>query len=659
MNKNDIKNKKDIITLNHKDDKKTKKLPFKIFLDENKSNKKKLHIFKSNKLYLKDSQFEWKNCENNKFNNNNLNLLLFSNKILEAKHNSTPELYFNQIYKILIKKRKCHFLAYFNEMAICTSTLRDYLKRYYTYEETKERIPKYVSYYKNYLLYFCRPFFTNYLINKKMVKYMEKIAQIFYNENYDDEKKEKKYENNNNEEGKIQIFSKKISQEIENCDAFTIVNSESVATKRSQKKNNKVKNNKINNINPLEIEQSTIIGSSNLISNLYTNEGQQIKSQKKKMTYKNNEMINSQNKNSICEIINELENNQNNDYIKKINNIGKISNENKKMNKNADIINNPNHNCIIIRDGKTTNNINININYLTIGKKLLSPKENSKNIIKKFGSFNYNIIKNDNNKIITKLKSRDNDNNLFINIKHNPNNNKINNYMENDAKKNNSIKDKNKKKSSALTLPPPAQNKLSIINKKFIKLSPNTINNYHQLNNISKNPLKETRNKSVFRGGYNIGSISIKNIFNVSKNQSKFGKTMNTNNTNHLKNIINNMGTIKIKKNNCKNFERENGRSSSNIDKRPKKVFNSILKFNSGNIQMFSFKNNNNLSENINIISPISKKKNNDKFHLFVKKEPIYKKINGRDLKKKERHLSLNKFLNITHSRKRVKSTGQ
>ena len=120
------------------------------------------------------------------------------------------------------------------------------------------------------------------------------------------------------------------------------------------------------------------------------------------------------------------------------------------------------------------------------------------------------------------------------------------------------------------------------------------------------------------------------------------------------------MGTIKIKKNNnCKNFERENGRSTSNIDKRPKKVFNSILKFNSGNIQMFNFKNNNNLSENINIISPILKKKNNDKFHLIVKKEPIYKKINGRDLKMKERHLSLNKFLNITHSRKRVKSTGQ
>ena len=32
--------------------------------------------------------------------------------------------------------------------------LCDYLKRYYTYEETKERIPKYVSYYKNYLTFF-------------------------------------------------------------------------------------------------------------------------------------------------------------------------------------------------------------------------------------------------------------------------------------------------------------------------------------------------------------------------------------------------------------------------------------------------------------------------------------------------------------------------
>lgn len=79
---------------------------------------------------------------------------------------------------------------------------------------------------------------------------------------------------------------------------------------------------------------------------------------------------------------------------------------------------------------------------------------------------------------------------------------------------------------------------------------------------------------------------------------------------------------------------------------------------------MISFKNNNYVSENINMISPIPKNKHNDKFHFINKKETIYKKINGRelkikDLKMKERHISLNKLLNIAHLNKRAKSTGQ
>jgi hypothetical protein len=105
--------------------------------------------------------------------------------------------------------------------------LRDYLKRYYTYEETKERIPKYVSYYKNYLTFFCRPFFTGYIINKKMVKHMEKVAQVFYNENYAEEDNTPKEKSKKNREKNIIIFSKKIKKEIEDADIYTVVNSES------------------------------------------------------------------------------------------------------------------------------------------------------------------------------------------------------------------------------------------------------------------------------------------------------------------------------------------------------------------------------------------------------------------------------------------------
>ena len=214
MKKNEKKSKRDATPSNHKDDINNKKPLFKLFMDQNKNNKKKLHLIKSTVNESKDFQYQWKNCEGDKyFQSNNLNLQLFSYKVLEAKHNSTPELYLKKTLNILIKKRKCHLLAYFNEISICTTTLKDYLKRFYTYKESKERIPKYVSYYKNYLIFFCRPYFTNYSINKKMVKHMEKVAQIFYNENYADEedkeeeekkKKDKKITQN------IQIINKKI-----------------------------------------------------------------------------------------------------------------------------------------------------------------------------------------------------------------------------------------------------------------------------------------------------------------------------------------------------------------------------------------------------------------------------------------------------------------
>jgi hypothetical protein len=192
MIKND-RNQKALIS--PKDYKNIKKPLFKLFMDE--SSKKKLHLIKNNISSSKDSGNRLKK-KPNFITNKNLNLKLFSYKILEAKHNTTPELYLKQTLNILIKKKKCHLIAYINESFIVNETLRDYLKRYYNYTEIKERIPKYVSYYKNYLTFFCRPFFVDYSLNKKMVRHMEKVAQIFYNENYADEDKEEEEKNNKN-----------------------------------------------------------------------------------------------------------------------------------------------------------------------------------------------------------------------------------------------------------------------------------------------------------------------------------------------------------------------------------------------------------------------------------------------------------------------------
>ena len=212
-----------------KEDKVIKTPLYKIFMDENSTrNKKKLHLKKNQTLYSdKDTQVQMNMKQSNKFRFVfDLNLELFSYKILEAKYNSNPDLYEKINLDNLIAKKKCHYLAQLNEMGYCTSILREYLKREYTLKEVTTRIPQYASYYKNYLIFFCKPCFNHYTINKKMVRHMEKVAQVFYNENYAEEEKEENKEQSQEKKKLPKIFSKEIMKDIENCDNFTYVNSE-------------------------------------------------------------------------------------------------------------------------------------------------------------------------------------------------------------------------------------------------------------------------------------------------------------------------------------------------------------------------------------------------------------------------------------------------
>ena len=83
------------------------------------------------------------------------------------------------------------------------------------------------------------------------------------------------------------------------------------------------------------------------------------------------------------------------------------------MKKERDVIKNINNNCIVIQGGKTTNNINININHLTIGQKLISTNDNNNNnnnnkVINGLDLLNNDIKSNSNKKIIKKLKPKKN-----------------------------------------------------------------------------------------------------------------------------------------------------------------------------------------------------------------------------------------------------------
>ena len=640
-----------------KEEKIIKQPLFKMFMN---NNKRKLHLVKNNKSNSKDSSKSNTKFDNNDKNqihpkNMHLNLQLFSYKILEAKHNSTPELFLKKRLNILIKKKKSHLLADFNERALTGCQYRDFLKRYYTYKETEERIPKYVSYYKNYLTFFCRPFFTSYIINKKMVKHMEKVAQIFYNENYADAEEENNEEKEQKslEKKKLpKIFNQEIMKEIDNCESFTYVNSEAAMEqiqlinkklKRSEKEikisqnnnneNQNIQKNIIYPLSPLDIDQSIIIEENHKITPIFEKEEfiQKLKPKKKiifdmeksKSNESNNKL--SQTSNSINQLLNEMENRKksNNLILKSIKDLNENPYSFRKINGILSPANKlVNNNCILIQNGKTTNNINININNLTIGQKLISPNGSFNKIIKNLRELNNNY---NTKKTIKKFKYKETNNNSLLYLKNNKNTKKNIKITKNQTESapHTNIKFINKK-NGLLTLPPQPLNIL-----------PNFQNNFTKKNNYTKiipnNLTNKTRNQSIFRLGYN-SSKSNSNIYAKNKNFGRF--TIHASDQINFKNILRNNEILSD--NRTKN--------TNNVIKKSKKIFNSIL--NVGNLKnkLDSYKN----SEN-GILSPIHGNK----------KELVLNRMKIKELKLKEKQLNLHKILNLVPNNKRSKSTSK
>ena len=659
----DNKRKRILSPKNQKGEKIMKQPLFKMFMND---SNRKLHLLKHNISNSKDSSFSNQNENSDKkkiqHKNMHLNSQLFSYKILEAKHNSTPELYLKRTLNILIKRKKCHYVADFNERILSMCQLRDFLKRYYTIEETKERIPKYVSYYKNYLTFFCRPIFVSYITNKKMVRHMEKVAQVFYNENYAEEEKDDKGKSKKKEKN-IVIFNKKIKKEIEDGDIYTVVTSEA-AMKQIQKMNNKV-NKKImdnpnfnneknvieNNINPIKIDEISIYDNNYKITPIKGIDGNiEINTNEIISDLKNKDII-PQTTNSINLLIEELQS-------KEI----KSDSNNIKPENNKEIIKNMHNNCIVIKGGKTTNNINININHLTISQKASSKKDDEPNIIS-----NENKNNNPKNKYIKKFK------NSNTNTKERNNNQKSTNENKNELntdkekekdKDKDKDKEKHKTKTFTLTLPPPSHNSLSrtnsVVNKNFNQIFPKTINNN---NNIKQNI--EIKSPSLLKNGYNGTVTSLHKYISFGKGNSSQNqiakKTLYTNYSNRLSNIFKNMnyGTSKASKNinivytkNVGILSGERTRSISSMKNRQKRIIYSSLHFNGSNLHLLNLKNNIGTSKNSEHRSSSTDKRfaefkmKKDKIPLIKYKEEE-SKTSKKGLKVKAKHLNLQKLLNV------------
>ena len=536
------------------------------------------------------------------------NLHFFSRKILEAKHSIIPELYFKIILNNVISKKRCHYSAYINELSINTNILTEQLKRYYTYEESKTRVPKYVSYYQNYLKFFCKPIFSDYFTNKKMVKHMEKVAQIFYNENYADEEengsnciKQSKYS--------FKIFSKTINNEIDNYDNFTKVDNdytENIKILGIKKKNNNNENN-INYNNKLKFRNKDL----DLLENIYKitpiidinkNKKSENENQKNNISYNYEGDTKNTEIDSFQKILNEIsykKKGKNKEHLFKksplfphnssvidyfnglsIMLFGKkkkgFINKNNSLNNKFKKKDKPNNNNKII------NNININIKHLTIGQKSINPLSE------------VNYLSN-NNCLSKKSKKR-----LAKSRKHNSMILKDKSFKKYITHFGN-LTSKNlehKKRNDSFGIFQPL--------KAIIGYNSN-FNNYKKLSNINTNSiLTNTRNKSKLKGGIpsnlNVGYIT-------SMNKSK----KNTSYINNQKNKIA-LYTNNIQKNN-KNYYMKNMLNITNSS-------NSRISKDLNN-KSINFNNINSISKQRNKMSSLALYKNYVAVispHLFTKK---------------------------------------
>ena len=164
------------------------------------------------------------------------NEFIFQNYILSTKILMKYNKNYNSVtINNLIIRKKCHFQAIYNDMKIYINTNIEYIKKYYTYNESIKIIPKRQAYFKHLMIYIEGPIYKNFIYNKILKrKGLEKLS-LYKRTNYP-----KKYNKNNNiilSDNNI-IFNSDVIETIENCSTSL--------TQCSNKKNNNININ--NNI---------------------------------------------------------------------------------------------------------------------------------------------------------------------------------------------------------------------------------------------------------------------------------------------------------------------------------------------------------------------------------------------------------------------------
>ena len=142
---------------------------------------------KNEKLTTKKQKQENHKLFNNNKNINKTNSLYLIKRELSSKINSkyncTKKKYELFITEYLINNANCRLVSIFKERML-NDYIEEFLHRKYIISECQERIPKFYKYYKNYLIFFCKPIFKDMKFNKIIQNNGEKKAELYFKRNY-------------------------------------------------------------------------------------------------------------------------------------------------------------------------------------------------------------------------------------------------------------------------------------------------------------------------------------------------------------------------------------------------------------------------------------------------------------------------------------------
>ena len=201
----------------------------------------KENILSYNNNYLENSKTENNSKKKRKLSQLEKDIIkvnYLSNLKIKKNYNCTKKFYEKIIIGNLLNNANCHIVSTFKEKML-TDYVEEFLRRQYSLVESSERIPKFAVYYKNYLLFFCLPTFTDFVVNNIINNYGEKRAEIYYKNNYQggksnenedlgfqesdsEDESESNYKFKNNENG--QIFDSSIKENINNVTIMTTIN---------------------------------------------------------------------------------------------------------------------------------------------------------------------------------------------------------------------------------------------------------------------------------------------------------------------------------------------------------------------------------------------------------------------------------------------------